>query len=806
MLAAVAAIPGPSGAVAPALRTGAPEPPGIYAELRSAQLAPAGRLVGAALQVDRARFVFEDGELYLLQEVAGLSTGALYLGKGRFELEPVDAIERHQIDKFLDRPAIDLEFKWLLLRFTDDTATRLQALTKASRKPDLRKASKLFQSRRDKMLNDSLIDVDSRIVQGLLDARHDPRGASERPYFLAEIDAKGGFIFELDSFNMEEIRVYKPHGKRRRWDIWTSFHRLEDYSDPVSSSGARPPERERWAPAATVPDIAVDLAIDGNGRIEAIAELRVRALRELATVRLAISPILEVDSVSWIPGPVAEDWPLTDWADSDASPSEPHAPQGEPVPFLQVHIGRGLDEDRWEPRITVILPRTLAAGEELVLEVRYHGDLLEKLVNRDYFNRDTTGWYPQHMHARRSRFQTVFRTPDKYRVATGGVLQEERVIDGTRIERRRVGSPVVGMGFQFGKLDADRYQEPGSTPITIYSSPNTTGFAPGNRKQVLEDIRGATALYSQYYGPAPFDSLTLTETPALGGQSFAGFLLLSFNTFGGMHTGEAELFRTHELAHQWWGNSVSWTSYHDQWMSEGFAQYSAALHRLITRREEKEFTKMLAAWRLDVLGKGSIGQRFGMRHYGFSPQSLRKSDGPDSGPVWIGFRLASDKTPNDYRVIAYEKGAYVLHMLRMLLYDWEHDDDQRFRDLMRQFHLAHRGGHASTEDFLAAVQDAFDEPMDWFFDQWVYGTDIPDYKPELNFERDASGWHLRGRIRQRKVADDFRMPVPIRIQFKDRDPIVLRVMVDSPEVAVDLPLDGMPYRLQFNPLHSVLTR
>ena len=73
----------------------------------------------------------------------------------------------------------------------------------------------------------------------------------------------------------------------------------------------------------------------------------------------------------------------------------------------------------------------------------------------------------------------------------------------------------------------------------------------GKRGEVLEDLTAATELYSDYYGPPPFDHLVITETSALGGQSFAGFLMLSFDAFGGMHTGESDLFRTHELAHQW---------------------------------------------------------------------------------------------------------------------------------------------------------------------------------------------------------------------------------------------------------------
>lgn len=780
--------------------------PQLYAQLQAAKLRSAGRLQGAQFEVDRATFSFDDGELYLLEPVAGQITGAVYLGDGNITITPPDGVGRQQVDKFLERETIDLEFDAVVMRFSDGSGERLADLTTPARKPDLKKATKVWRQRHDKALDERLANLDGRIVQALANGAADPAAADE-PYFFADIDAKGWFVFELDSFNPEEIRVYKSYGQRRHWDNWAAFHSQRDYSSATTGQLALLPDEEHWEPTTAVSDIAIDAAVDGRGKIEATAELRVRALRRLGSVRLSISPILEVDEVRWLPSVPAAQWPGEDWARiSTGAADEPHPPDGETLEFVQAHIDHGWQEDRWEPRVTVVLPEPVGAGQEFVLQVRYHGKLFEKLLNRDFINRDSTGWYPKPVHVRRARFHTVFRLPKKYGVATGGTLQEETEIDGTRIERRVIGAPIVAMAFQYGAIDTDVHTPEGHPPITIHSSDNMTGFAPGNRRRVLNDITGATKLFSEYFGPVPFDHLVLTETPAFGGQSFPGFVLLSFGTFGSMHTGEAELFRTHELAHQWWGNSVSWSSYHDQWISEGFAQYSAALHRLLARDEAKEFDDMMEAWRKDVLAKPSIGQRFGLRHYGFSPEALRKSDGPESGPVWAGFRLASDKTPNDYRLLAYEKGAYILHMLRMLLYDFDTDTDQRFRDMMTTFQMRHRGGHASTEDFLVAVNEAFAEPMDWFFDQWIYGTEVPEYKPDLDFRRVDGTWRLQGTIRQLEVAPTFRMPVPIRIHFKDHESLVVRVMVDRPTVEVDIALDGSPDEFDFNVLNSVLAR
>ncbi len=113
----------------------------IYEQLRAAPLAPAGHLQRAHLEVDRANLTFDEGELYLLAPVAGRVTGAVYIGKGTIQLAPPNAIEGDQLDKYLDDPDVDLEFKSLVMRFTDDTGERLRQLAGTPRRPDLKKAN-----------------------------------------------------------------------------------------------------------------------------------------------------------------------------------------------------------------------------------------------------------------------------------------------------------------------------------------------------------------------------------------------------------------------------------------------------------------------------------------------------------------------------------------------------------------------------------------------------------------------------------------------------------------------------------------
>jgi len=369
--------------------------------------------------------------------------------------------------------------------------------------------------------------------------------------------------------------------------------------------------------------------------------------------------------------------------------------------------------------------------------------------------------------------------------------------------------PVRSMAFHYGRFDITEVERATPPAVSVYGNDNHLGFAPGNREKTVGDLTASIRLFTEYFGPYPFQTLLVTETSTLSGQAFPGLLLLSYQAFGELHTGESELFRAHEVAHQWWGAAIDWRHYRDQWMTEGFANYAAALFMLHGLDKPDEFLNMIDAWRLDVLGEGQVGQGLGLRHYGFNPLALRRSDGHDSGALVAGYRLNTTDTPFDYRVLVYEKGAYVLHMLRSMLLDPTTGNDERFRELMRTYATDHVRGVMSTQSFEAAVERAFGEPMDWFFDQWVYGVEVPTYRPELDVTAIAdspSPFVLHGRIRQDDVSDGFKMPVPIRVTFADHPPMTQQIWVDAEEVVVELPLPARPARVEFNYQHAVLAK
>jgi hypothetical protein len=145
------------------------------------------------------------------------------------------------------------------------------------------------------------------------------------------------------------------------------------------------------------------------------------------------------------------------------------------------------------------------------------------------------------------------------------------------------------------------------------------------------------------------------------------------------------------------------------------------------------------------------------------------------GPVTQGYRLNNAKTGSIARVMIYPKGAFILHMLRMMMYDNRNGTrDDRFSKMMQDFLAAHMNGDVSTEDFKKAVEAhilpsmdlAKNGSMDWFFNEWVYGTEMPSYRLVYSLSTgDGGKTIMNAKLTQSGVSDNFAMLVPLYMDF-----------------------------------------
>jgi len=157
----------------------------------------------------------------------------------------------------------------------------------------------------------------------------------------------------------------------------------------------------------------------------------------------------------------------------------------------------------------------------------------------------------------------------------------------------------------------------------------------------------------------------------------------------------------------------------------------------------------------------------------------------------------------NYSLITYQKGAWVLHMLRNMMLDNRTMSEDRFMAMMRDFYTTYRGKRASTLDFQRTVERHFGQPMDWFFEEWVNGTAVPTYTFSWTAEPDSGGYAVRIRIRQTDVPDRFAMYVPLLIRFEQGEALI-RMLVRGPTSEASIHLAALPKSIQVNPLESVL--
>ena len=192
---------------------------------------------------------------------------------------------------------------------------------------------------------------------------------------------------------------------------------------------------------------------------------------------------------------------------------------------------------------------------------------------------------------------------------------------------------------------------------------------------------------------------------------------------------------SHEMCHMWYGDCVTYGDWRDVWLSEGFATYGEAVYREYKDGPAAYHNYVTTQFLNRVIASGASG-----------------NDGVyDPSYLW--------------GVVAYEKGASVLHMLRGVL-----DNDTLFFQALRDYRNAHLYGNAVTPDFIADVETTVGQDLSWFFDPWVYGDGHPVYQYGWSWDALGGGqWKVDVVIRQTQTTPTlFDMPLDFRVQTGSR--------------------------------------
>jgi hypothetical protein len=334
---------------------------------------------------------------------------------------------------------------------------------------------------------------------------------------------------------------------------------------------------------------------------------------------------------------------------------------------------------------------------------------------------------------------------------------------------------------------------------------------------VAEAAAGAIQYFTERFGPFPYSRLALTQMPGRESQGWPGLVFLSSYAFltdqerAQLHF---EPFRrvlqqqipAHETAHQWWGDLVGWTSYRDQWLSEGLANYCSLM--MVQEKNPAAFREIMERYRLDLIEKNKDG---------VSPK--------DAGPVTLGGRLLSSRFPRGYEAISYGRGTWLFHMLRSMLQDAavlesgrkgrSGGADELFVRTLQKLRQRYEGKSISTRELF----DVFTEELppslryegksslEWFLEGWVNGTTLPKLGlKSVKLAPKGGAIAVSGTIVQKDAPADLVTSIPVYGVITGRAPVLLgRVFADGEESAFHLSAPAGTHRILLDPNETILT-
>ena len=714
-----------------------------------------------AIQSTDFRLEMSSGQAFVARTPRGV-TALVLRGRGVMRFTPPVPAERIQLRLFAGSDALNAEFDWAFVRLNpgvfDDRVTWDALRPRDVDDRDLRRAQSIFDEMVRKTYTLNLHDM-GRDSWSLLPngddmiAEVNTKRYDTLTYALASNDAEDVSLF--DRKKRVNISTYASPGKLEQRGRFYNEDDLTDYDVVDYRVDATFDPRREWIDGLTTLTLRVTAPAISSVTLRLDEDLEVRAVASSAFGRLM---------------------------------------------FLRV-VGQN--------NLIVSLPTFVLRDSELNLTVSYSGRLPPQALEREaifveqepqdvpmemaipaephYVYSNHTHWYPRSQVNDYATATLRVTLPADYGcVATGLQAVGSPIRVPETIERPAstifvfvVGEPVRYLSAVIsrfepvdalrGAADAAPAADDGRAAVlAVEANPRQVGRA----RALQPTARSILDFYTRIVGDAPYPRFTLAVTENLlpGGHSPAYFAVLnqplpttpfrwrndpvSFDNF-------PSFFLAHEIAHQWWGQGVGWANYHEQWLSEGLAQYFAVLYAA------------------DERGAGVFGNLMRqMRSW-----SLRYSD---QGPIHLGYRLGHVKGDSRiFRALVYNKAAVVLHMLRRLL------GDEAFFAGLRGFYQEYKYRKAGSDDLRRSMEAASGVSLDAFFEQWIYGTAIPRLRVSSQTRREDDG---TGVVSVRFEQDGQPMDVPVTVtllfQSGDRKDVVVKVTgrVTEASIPFDQPI------------------
>lgn len=756
----------------------------LYDQIRVFSLGGGASVVkGLTLHRDRAVMTF-DGTFYFAAPVNGRISGAVFVGNGRFSADvPPGEFEIQNVRRLLNAEIVEGEFSTAVLRFSDDTFESLGQTPTAGVVDN--HIQKLATETEGRILKETGANLSARIALSYLN--------QEKPgFFFATFDGgKRRFSYVLDYQNRIPVANFGLNGGEKGLvfaydsdtdsnEVWVAFYSLADYQQKAVA----------YSDMNDLIDIEhYDLSVDLHEHKKAVilsAQIQARPL--LPNLRAVTFQIGE-----------------------DLSVYESRRLKKQ-MRLKEARVGgkeAAFAQEDWEGGFTIFLPPEAGTEANLKFEVRLQGDFMydAETVEDCHYPRSNETWFPRHGYLDRATFDLTFLHPKKLRIATAGVrLSEEPAPEDKNlvITKYRMQQPVALVTFalapferhtQMVKFEKGGVGEP--IPLEFNSLPGS--IIAIKEDFILAELDNSLRYFTSLFGKYPYPTFGAAFHPFGFGQGFPTLLMIPATDHANKFT---YVFIAHETSHQWWGDMVLWRSYRDQWLSEGFAEYSGILYTGFRQ------------------GPGARDELIGLLRTSLRdpPRTLTgvgKGRLVDVGPIILGHRLSTNKTRGAYQTLIYNKGALVLRMLHFLLTDPGTGQGSAFFDMMTDFVNRYRDKVASTDDFRAVANEHFAKSpvarkyhlnnLDWFFKQWVYHTELPSYQMEYQLEDKPGGKTvLTGTVTQSNTPADWFMPLPLVIYFgKQEARGVVHAYGPQANFTIELPM--RPSKVELDPDHWVLS-
>ncbi len=693
---------------------------------------------------DIANFHLQNGKMYFLSQVNDKSIAAVFKGDGTINITPPTKISRERLYSEFQVNSYDSSFDFLFMVFTDSTFDEFSKKIEFNNDTLYPTIQKDIDYCKRYLFDHKDKDYNPYLLQTLLNDE-------QNGYFYAHLSTAKKrdkpFFFEFNPNATEEISLAVRSERETMFDHYYKricmFHRQEDYLSGEDLSYENKDE-------IYVDKYIIDATITKRMEFSANCFLKFHGLKNSGKwIGLMLFKKLRINSI------ISENGDSLNFFKEDESS------------ILWIELSEKLIKD-----------------ESYKISINYDGDLIYQGGNVVKI-RSFDFWYPQYLTYGLKHFDITFHYPSSYDLISVGKNVSEKKLKKVKTARWVTKYPVNFAPFNMGKFKNEEFSNASIPTLSLHLDKNL--------KKAKADVANSIAFYQTVYGKCNFDTLTVAEIPRfLSGEAYPGLINFYSDDFItnavykvyldiNINKTDFVQLRAHEVAHQWWGCGVGIRTYHDMWLFEGLAEFSSIWFIQTSLKDTPKYFEFLSKWRTKIIDE----------HH------LNRNKKNTDCPLWLGTRAPFH--------IYYSKGAWIFHMLRNLMMDLKTYDESSFKAMMQDFYKTYKNSTATTEDFKKILEKHMKTDMTWFFDQWIYGNEIPKFEFDYDVvKKDDGKYYAKFNIVQKNVSENFKSYIPIEIDLGNNQKARFRTLIEGSGKVFEIPLPQKPKKIHFNILNSVL--